>query len=78
MKEISERWLMIPRELIELNGGVETQQASAKHPSEKVLLKIVKKIYAETESKRKTAEILGIDYSTVDRRLKALVNQDTI
>lgn len=69
MKEIKNQWLMLPRDLIKLNWGTDPKTTSKRNYSD-LVMKMVVNSYNLYQSKRKTAEKLGIDYGTVDRYLK--------
>jgi hypothetical protein len=67
MKEISGLWLLIPRDLIQLNGGPPTGTVSEHSETKKCLKNIIKAKYATFGSLRGVASDLGISTTTVKR-----------
>jgi hypothetical protein len=64
MKEITGIWLLIPRDLIQLNGGGSTQTVKAHPETKKCLENIIYRKYSNLGSINRVAEDLGISTKT--------------
>ena len=67
VKEIRMNWLIVPRDLINLNGKVGVRPSSENH---QLLSKALKNLYINFNSDRELERITGLDYRTVQKYRK--------